>query len=222
MPESAPIFRDPSRLTLWVAVLFGAYVLVNVAWLVSDAMQLQLLASRPFTLEAAAANDTRQRIVGVLSLVVLVPSIVVFSMWVYRANVNARALGATGMSFTPGWAVGWYFVPIALFWKPYQAMKEIWLASKSLAGWSGARRTSLLPWWWFFWIVFSVLGNLSFRLQLSARTVEELVAATWMNMASSAASIPSAVLAAMLVRQVAAMQTVRGYPAAGAAAHSPA
>ena len=32
-------------------------------------------------------------------------------------------------SFTPGWSVGWFFVPIMNPWKPFQAMREIWQAS---------------------------------------------------------------------------------------------
>ena len=65
--------------------------------------------------------------------------------WIHRANHNARQLGADDMRFTPGWAVGWYFVPIAWFWKPYQAMKEIWLASANPSDWRGRPVSPLLP-----------------------------------------------------------------------------
>ena len=57
----------------------------------------------------------------------------------HRANYNARQLGAADMRFTPGWAVGWHFIPIAWFWKPYQAMTEIWRASVNARP-TGARR----------------------------------------------------------------------------------
>ena len=74
-------------------------------------------------------------------------------MWIYRANHNARQLGAADMRFTPGWAVGWYFIPIAWFWKPYQAMTEIWRASVNPSDWGATPVSPLLRWWWGLWIV---------------------------------------------------------------------
>lgn len=82
-----------------------------------------------------------------LGLAALITAVVV-SRWIYRANSNARALGAAEMAFTPGGAVGWYFVPIANFWKPYQAMREIWKANASPSGWQRQRVSALLPCWW--------------------------------------------------------------------------
>ena len=57
------------------------------------------------------------------------------------------------MAFTPGWVVGWYFIPIAWFWKPYQAMREIWQASVSPADWKQQVGSPLLVWWWALWIL---------------------------------------------------------------------
>lgn len=74
-------------------------------------------------------------------------------MWVYRANYNAGQLGATKMEFTPGWAVGWYFIPIAWFWKPYQAMKEICQTSCNPQRWWEEDRPGLLPAWWALWLL---------------------------------------------------------------------
>ena len=51
-----------------------------------------------------------------------------FCLFMPRANRNARAFGSS-MSISPGWAAGWFFVPIANLWMPYQAMKEIWQGS---------------------------------------------------------------------------------------------
>src|SRR6266404_5443429 len=38
--------------------------------------------------------------------------VILFSIWVYRANLNARALGGKDMRFSPGWAVAWFFIPV--------------------------------------------------------------------------------------------------------------
>lgn len=142
-------------------------------------------------------------------------TVVAFAIWVYRANVNARQLGAQEMEFTPGWAVGWYFVPIFSFWKPYQAVKEIWRASRNPGAWQSEAVPSLLPWWWTFWVASCIAGNLAFRFSLSAHSTADLMVSTQVNMLASATSIPSAILAAVLVGQICDMQLARA-PAASA------
>lgn len=44
-------------------------------------------------------------------MVVYLVLIVLFSIWVHRANLNARALGGEDMRFSPGWAVGGSLYP---------------------------------------------------------------------------------------------------------------
>ena len=61
---------------------------------------------------------------------VFVVSIVLVAMWIHRAHANLREAGVDGLEFTPGWAVGWFFVPIAQLFKPFQAMRELWAAMR--------------------------------------------------------------------------------------------
>ena len=76
---------------------------------------------------------------------------VVFCMWTYRAAANVKAAQAPGFGFTPAWSVGWHFVPIANFFKPYQAMRRIWVLSHG-GDTEGARAgQSLLILWWGLW-----------------------------------------------------------------------
>src|SRR5690606_28980720 len=92
----------------------------------------------------------------------------------YRAGHNARAIGAEGMKISPGWAVGWYFIPIATLWKPYQAMKEIWQASHSPTDWEKRDSGPFLAIWWVLWIVSNGLGQALFRMSMRAEEISEL------------------------------------------------
>ncbi len=65
-------------------------------------------------------------------------------MWIYRAHDNLTQFGLTGLEFTPGWSVGWFFVPFANLVKPYEAMRELW--SRSLS--NRLHAAALLPLWW--------------------------------------------------------------------------
>lgn len=103
--------------------------------------------------------------VGVLVSFIL--SVVYVCMWMYRANANARALGAVGMSVSPGWSAGWWFIPIANLWLPYRAMKEIYLTSQG-THWRRDVKTSVNPprlkWWWGLWLMGLIMSQLSENL----------------------------------------------------------
>ena len=67
--------------------------------------------------------------VGLGALVLNLLAAVAFCVWIHRAASNLPALGRYGMKFTPGWCVGWFFIPFANLVKPFQAVKELWRAS---------------------------------------------------------------------------------------------
>ncbi len=45
-----------------------------------------------------------------------------FLVWVYRAHANVHALGFNELKFSPGWAVGWWFIPFFNLVQPARAM----------------------------------------------------------------------------------------------------
>src|SRR6185295_6835233 len=75
-------------------------------------------------------------------------------------NRNARAFGATPLEFTPGMAVGIFFVPILNLYKPYAVIKEVWQAgdTEGATPWQYTPVPLLLPLWWLAWLVESVAG----------------------------------------------------------------
>jgi hypothetical protein len=95
--------------------------------------------------------------IGINFLAVLMTGIFVL-IWFYRAMAVAHRL-TPGLTISPGWAVGWFFVPVASLWKPYEAMVEIVEGSSPHA--EGDRRKpvrDLIFWWWGAWIGRSVAG----------------------------------------------------------------
>ena len=107
---------------------------------------------------------------GLTELLSLLCCVILFCMWVYRANANARALGAEEMRFSPGWSVGWFFIPIANLFVPFQAVNEIYRASDPEhdgRSWKTNKTPALLGWWWGFWLVNNFVSNLEGRLAFS-------------------------------------------------------
>jgi hypothetical protein len=207
-------FRDPSKLTQWLKYFLYASIVFDSIAVFSGILQYQLLSnvtlgvysSEALATAAAASNDQRQQIIGLFQFSISIITIILFARWIYRANFNARQLGAQGMKFSPGWSVGYYFIPIMMLWKPYHAMSEIWQASKDPASWTTVARGSILPWWWSFFLVSGMLGQASFRTSLRAKEVNELIWSTGLTITSDLVSIPAAIIAVVLVKQIYAMQ----------------
>lgn len=65
---------------------------------------------------------------SLLAVVVGAGCVVSFLAWFSRSYRNLRALGAEGLEYSPGVAVGWWFVPIGNCWKPFGVAVEIWKA----------------------------------------------------------------------------------------------
>jgi hypothetical protein len=143
------VFRNPKRLTWWLQSLLIGIIALEVVLAASQLMRL-----RPGSV--AETHDLFQTIFGTGLLLVYIATIVMFCVWTYRVNANLHALGAANLRFSPGWAVGWYFVPVANLWKPYQVMSEIWRASRNPSGWQYDASSSIVGWWWFWWIVSNV------------------------------------------------------------------
>jgi hypothetical protein len=203
-------FRDPTTLTRWLKILLWAGIALTAISFASGLMELKLLndlaAGKTLAPGVADSNDLRQRVIGGVRFVEIITTIVIFAMWIYRANYNARQLGAAGMEFTPGWSVGWYFIPFANLWKPYQAMREIWKASASPARWNDQPRGEILPWWWAFFLFSNILNQAAFRLALRAETLPQITAASTTSVVADAVDIVSSSIALVLVGQIYRMQ----------------
>ena len=117
--------------------------------------------------DAAGVLQAVTGVFALVNLVALAGSFVLVGCWIYRANANAHVLGGD-LTITPGWAVGWYFVPFANLVKPYEAMKQTWLASHFGSNWGAGEAPDLLAWWWGLWIVNNIIGNIAWRLSTDA------------------------------------------------------
>jgi len=91
-------------------------------------------------------------------------SYIAVGMWIYRAHANLTDAGFTGLEFSPGWSVGWFFIPFANLVKPFQAMRELWNASHGEEGGYSAPASRELVLWWSCWISGSILDGVSSQL----------------------------------------------------------
>ena len=105
-------------------------------------------------------------IASLASIAAFLASAIAICMWIYRAHSSLREAGREDLEFSPGWAVGWYFIPLANLVMPFKAMRELWNESHLSADSYGGEAPGNLGMWWGTWIISGILGNVSMRLSL--------------------------------------------------------
>lgn len=216
MSETENNYRDSSSLTIWVRYMLYAQIMVAIISIASNFLEYQLLSdyqngvysSQEKAIADGEASDQRQQIIALIYLTVFVVSGFLILRWIHRANYNAHQLGAKEMEFTPGWSIGYYFIPILTLWKPYQAMKEIWKSSHNPSDWATEKVSPILGFWWFLWVITNMLGQAVFRMSTGAEELQELMNLNIITQISDALAIPLALVTLSIVNSIYQSQSV--------------
>jgi hypothetical protein len=151
-------------------------------------------------------NGSESHAAGLAALAQLVGMIVAFVpslMWVHRVNANAQSF-ADGLSVTPAWNVGWFFVPVGNLWKPFEGMRESWQASEDPENWPAVPVPGLLRAWWGCWLAGNILSNVG--LQLWRAAGPDSTVAVALDIAATAAWIAAATALIVMVRRFTPLQ----------------
>ncbi len=195
-------------LTYWVVALLAVTAVIDVLRMVSllieRSLVLDSLAGRPVSLDEAVASDHRVEAIGGWTLIALIVTAVLWCVWQHRAHSNLRAFSRTGLAYTPGWAVGWWFIPFANLWKPLGVMSELWKASEPAEdpnAWVRARAWWVLGLWWACWIggnlVDVVAGAMQQETDLSTVASSDIVAVV-----ACLVDIAAAICAVLILRDI--------------------
>lgn len=150
-------YQSASTLKIIASIIMCFLLLITVAGFLIAIIELITYLpyqnSDPFYLisDFGAVLAILSSLSDIFWVVVDVVFVIFFLIWVFRVFKNLRAVQVQGLKSSPGWAVGWYFIPIAWFFMPYIVMKETWLASfhagKSF-NWRKEKAPALLLTWW--------------------------------------------------------------------------
>lgn len=156
-------FKDPTNLTRWVQWSIYAFFAAFAAVYISGILGYQKVLYDPYVgfFPDIATNDSAtdiqteflRKFIAWAYTATIIVAVFLFLKWKYRAHINVRRLGATGLHYSPFEAILFYFVPLLQLWSPYRAMSQIWQASADPDNWRAQRVSPLVGWWWFFWIV---------------------------------------------------------------------
>ena len=125
------------------------------AALLGAAMAAQLIEVAVWiTIVDPATFETITNVVRSVGGVVRLAGVVVFLVWIHRIIRNAHAFGVQGLSYSPGAAVGYWFIPLLNVVHGYRVVAEAWRASDpDDAGggghrWISRRADNLILHWW--------------------------------------------------------------------------
>jgi hypothetical protein len=226
-PIDADLVDPPSRVipfasghtrAMWAIAFLGLVMAVDMLVIGSTLIQIDLPGRAKvggITQPEATANDMRQKIVGLLWMVARVGSYITFLMWFHRAHRNLPSLGSRDLKYSPGWAVGAWFVPILNLFRPYQIMGEIWRGSDpenvrlDSQYQQYAPGSSLVGWWWALWIIMFLANQIARKLAKYAGSLGLILAGSWVCCAAHAISLPAALLAITVVHRVDTYQEAR-------------
>ncbi|MBV1859127.1 MAG: DUF4328 domain-containing protein [Nannocystaceae bacterium] len=188
-------YRDQGTRLSIVAMLLGLYSLTILASMWSCMAANGVVPAVFAVLEPRDIGTQGPDVLFVVSNTVYLMCAAGIGAFLVRANHNARRLGGPdhGMTTSPGWTVGWFFIPFANWVRPYRAVKEIWMVSQP-------DRSGPLPIWWALWLITSLGGRIADKISERAETWDEIIRSNWLNFAHNGFAIAAALAVFLVVR----------------------
>ena len=217
LTASEPFVSAHGRAVVVVA-LFVAYILTALFSIVTNIVAL----AEPIVLITEEGQQvTLYDVLLLLSILatflVCGALVVAFLVWLYRAVRNVPALGnpKSGVEYSPGWAVGSFFVPFVNLVVPYRAVREVWEKSDPAVRtgddfmFAQPSSAPLVLGWWLAWIASNVLSNIAWRLHDDVMSPGTLRFVAGVHITSHLSGIVAAALAIPVVRGIDRRQTER-------------
>lgn len=164
--EKQPILEIKSRWML-LAIFVGLALLSQVIN-VFNSMHVLDLVERVKGGDTGAAyglalTEKVTPLMGIAGLVGIA-AVVFVCMWFYRAHLNNHMAGINYLVYSPGWCVGWFFIPFVQLVMPFLTTREIWRASYSINNpseysiWKDNKVSPLVALWYFSFIASILVG----------------------------------------------------------------
>lgn len=157
------LFTDltkPGQRALWATWTFG---LMQVGFALVHVYQnvvINRFIEGSVGIDALSQSDGVVGFAAIGSIFVILCAFAVNGRFLYLASRNAQLINDDPKAITPGWFVGWYFVPIANLWMPFTAMKQTWGRLFP----SQSDTPQWLAIWWFSWVGMNIFDRILSRM----------------------------------------------------------
>jgi serine/threonine protein kinase len=199
---------------LLLFLLVGAFVDMIVYGALSDTQERLTAPLLTRNIDGYAglrgATLASEVILGLTNVVV----VVLWLVWFRRIRVNAEHLSPGGVRYSVEMAVLVWFLPVCNVFMPKQIMNDVWTASASGdPQWYGGPRLKaprgLVHFWWWLWLFDLCLSVLRYESWYDKPRVQGAADSAALAVFSDMISIPSAIVAMILVTRVGTLQDER-------------
>ncbi len=208
-------YTSTSILSIVSVVLMWIMILLSVVTVFFSVAELKIYANYGNDFSVDYLSDFEAffilltALIGLLWILVNILFIIFYLIWKHHVFKNVQSLQVEGLKYSPGWAVGWYFIPFLNLFKPYQVMKEIWQAtfySKETEDWKGKSVSGILIIWWITWIV----GNMTLgQNMLGDDTIGSYKRDAILSVVGEPFFILSGILLTIIIRRITKEQNAR-------------
>lgn len=218
---SAP-FMSGHSLAQATTILLAACIVVDLIAIAGGYSHILAVAKEvtaPLGGAAPEKYNSFEFMVLMIQIAVYFVTGLVFMIWVYRAFRNLPSLGVHNPRFSPGWAVGWFFVPILNLVRPYEVMQALWRDSNPDVGISDrffeqhkgrletySSKTRLIGLWWAFVIIAALAYRASAMITANSTKSADVVTGSWISLISDGLWIGAAAVLGLIVRGIEARQ----------------
>lgn len=167
---------------------------------------------------ARTVNDYKSEHSIIWALIVIsgIALVVTFAIFIHHASSNLQHLRIAGQKFTPGWSVGWFFVPFMNFYKPTRIVRELSTASgstdtKNPRAWQNAesQEGKFISSWWTLVILAILFGPRGISLFVGRENIDDWAAAGRLLVWSDLFQVLPLVLTVIVVFRLQRAQEIR-------------
>ena len=202
-PFSAPFTSAHTRATIVKILLIVGAIVTGIRFFA----EILSLAFPPLTEEQELADNPISAVIlllifllALLEVLIYLATAIFFCVWLYRASDNLRAFNPwIRPDYSPGWAVGSFFIPFVNLVVPYRAVREVWQKSGSPDErlFSEPAPPARFPIWWLFWLLASFASRISMRVSFNESV--PVSTATIISIGAGALTIVAAFFAYLVV-----------------------
>jgi hypothetical protein len=141
---------------------------------------------------------------GLIQLIVYIAIVVLFLRLLYKAVQKARDFSTPFSYVSPGWAVGYWFIPLMNLYRPLEVVKALFKACAAQAGADAKPKAGeqLLGAWWAFWILGNIVSWIFFRMDTDMSTQAGIVTYVEFDLGLNLLLIAGALLFMQVVKRL--------------------
>jgi|GEM_PF-3950163 len=159
----------------WIKIPLFVYVGALVMESLAAVLAIAFLSGGAPGADALRAAGLSLILMSGMALIQLVMNIaiaVLFLRLLYKAVQKAQQFKTPFTYVSPGWAVGYWFIPLMNLYRPLDVVKALFKACAGQAGGVPAAGEQLLGAWWAMFLLSNILATTIARMDIDMSTAE--------------------------------------------------